>query len=154
MRLLPGALLILPAACAHNPPAPDPGRDEVREAVRAAYADLSARRWTDLAARFAPGATVSMTQKPRGEAAPRLTITPIPEFLARLQKMTEGKTVYEEKMASCEVLVQGGVAHVWSRFEARVGDASKVHSWTGIDAWTLLRHDRAWRIVSLAVSED
>ena len=153
MRALVPAILLL-AACASNPPAPDPSQQEVLEAVRAAYADLSARKWTELASRFADGATVSMVQKPRDEAAPRIVVTPIPEFLARLQKMTEGKSVYEEKMSSGEALVQGGVAHVWSRFEAKVGDATKVHAWTGVDAWTMLRHGGAWKIVSLAVTED
>lgn len=147
--VLPAAVLL--AGCVSKA---DPARDEALQAVRDAYADLSARKWPEFGARFAPGATLSMVQKPRGEAAPRIVVTPIPEFIDRLQKMTEGKTVYEEKMSSGDAFVHGGVAHVWSRFEARIGDATKVHAWTGIDAWTLLRHDKVWKIVSLAVSED
>jgi hypothetical protein len=36
---------------------------------------------------------------------------------------------------------------------ARFGDSTDVATWRGIDAFTLMKHDGRWRIVSLAYTD-
>jgi len=41
----------------------------------------------------------------------------------------------------------------WARYTARFGDPGSVRTWKGIDAFTLMRHEGRWRIVSLAYTD-
>lgn len=53
-----------------------------------------------------------------------------------------------------DVRVHRDVAQAWSRFRGRVGTEARVVSWSGVDAYTLLRTGEGWRIVAIAVSTD
>ncbi|MBW3554544.1 MAG: nuclear transport factor 2 family protein [Gemmatimonadetes bacterium] len=53
-------------------------------------------------------------------------------------------------MVEVAVTIEGPLAQAWARYEARFGDPGDVAEWSGIDAFTLMKHDGRWRIVSLA----
>lgn len=144
--------LLLLAACAAPPPPPpkpDPAIEEVSVEIWQMYADLSARDWEKFAGHFAEGAVVIFKTR-KGVAQ----VTSIVDFNARNQKAVAGKEVFGEDCEGLDVRVHRDLAHAWSRFRGRVGTKEKVDTWSGIDAYTLLRLDGKWKIVAIAVSVD
>jgi hypothetical protein len=133
--------------CASGPAA-DPAVADVEAVVRALYAELSAREWDALAARFAPDARLTMARRGRVDALAA------PDFIAKNREALKGVAVFEEKCVALDVRVHGAVAHAWSRFEGKVGSPEKLRTWGGIDAWTLVRIDGAWRVAAVAVAAD
>jgi len=130
-------------------PAPDAAAVEVEAGLRRMYADLSARDWEKFEGHFLEGAVV--TFKTRKGAA---RIMPIGEFNAMNRKALEGKAVFSEECLDLDVRVHRDLAHAWSRFRGRVGAMDKIDTWSGIDAYTLLRIEGRWLIAAIAVSTD
>ena len=127
-----------------------PMEDEVRAELLSYYADFSARDWEKFAGHFWPGATLTTVWQPPGEPAPRVVVTSIPEFIAKAPEGPGSKPIFEEKMTSAEMRIHGNLAQVWARYEAKFGEPGQVMEWSGIDAFTLMKHGGRWRIVSLA----
>ncbi len=46
------------------------------------------------------------------------------------------------------------LATVFTRYRARCGDPGAVSEWEGTDLFGLLKHEGAWRIVSLAFASE
>ena len=150
IRLAPLALLV--ASCMPGPaPAPaeaGPG-PELAAAVELMYDDLSSRRWDALAAHFLPEASVVFST-PKG---PR-RMTP-PAFIEMVSKKVEGLEVFEERMQyPAWVRDYGDVAVVWSTFAGKEGSKDNVRTWTGVDAFTLMKVDGRWKISHIAVYVD
>lgn len=147
-----------PAATAQSgsePPAPEAAvRAEVLAELQQYYADLSARDWEAFASHFWPGATITTVWQPPGESQPRVLVTSIPDFVAQAPQGPGSKPIFEEKMTSAEVHLHRNLSQVWARYQARFGDPGQVREWAGIDAFTLMKHDGRWRIVSLAFTGD
>ena len=154
MRYLVPVLILL-AACTvrrATPGAPNPDEETVRATVQRYYRDLSARDWPAYAAYFWPRATLTTAWQPPGEPAPRVIVTTIESFLATTGQGPDRKPVFEERLLGQEVRVTGNLAQVWARYEARFGDSATVQTWRGVDAFTWMKHEGAWRIVALAYS--
>jgi hypothetical protein len=62
--------------------------------------------------------------------------------------------IFEEKFTAADVKVHNGLAQVWAHYAARFGPQSAIEEWNGIDAFTLLKHENRWRIVSLVFRPD
>lgn len=140
---------LLPAACAR------PDADAaVRAAVVRYYERLSDRDWEGLRASFWPDASFTSVWQPPGERVERVVMTSIEAFIARGPEGPGSRSVFEERPLAIEVLAAQGVAVAWVRYAARFGDPGEVACWTGTDAITLLRHDGAWRIASIAFAND
>lgn len=103
---------------------------------------------------FWPDATLSTVWQPPSESSPRVVVTDIAGFIAAAPQGPGSRSVFEERPLSIEVRVGVGLATVWVRYAARFGDPGDVACWTGTDAITLLRHEGAWRIVSIAYAND
>lgn len=136
-------LLLAAASCSA------PSTSEVEVEVRQAYADLSSRDWVRFESHFAPGAVlVFRTREGRPE------ILTVAEFLAKERKALEGRPIFEERCESVEVRIHRDVAQAWSRFRGRVGSKERLATWSGVDAYTLVRTGEGWRIASIAVGTD
>lgn len=133
---------------------PDPARAEVLDAVEGYYDDFSARDWDAFASHFWPGATLATVWQPPGADAPRVVVTSVEDFIAQAPLGPGSRAVFEERMTSAEVRVHDDLAHVWARYEARFGDPGDITEWRGIDAFTMMRHDGAWKIVSLSYTNE
>jgi len=142
------AALAVPSTRGRTPT--PPMEDEVRAELLSYYADFSARDWEKFAGHFWPDATLTTVWQPPGEPTPRVVVTPIPEFIAKAPEGPGSKPIFEEKMTSAEMRIHGNLAQVWARYEAKFGEPGQVAEWSGIDAFTLMKHDGRWRIVSLA----
>ena len=129
-------------------------RGEVLAELRRYYADFSARDWEAFASHFWKGATITTVWQPPGEAAERVVVTSVPDFVAQAPAGPGSKPIFEETMRDAQVRVFQNLAHVWARYDARFGDPGNVMEWSGIDAFTLMKHDGSWKIVALAFSAE
>ncbi|HZL99854.1 MAG TPA: nuclear transport factor 2 family protein, partial [Planctomycetota bacterium] len=127
---------------------------ELRAVLERYYADFSARDWPAFAGHFWPGATITTRWQPPGEGAPRVVVTSVPDFVAQAPQGPGSRSIFEERLTGAETRVEGGLAQVWARYAARFGDPGDVDEWTGIDAFTLMRHDGEWKIVALAFAHE
>jgi hypothetical protein len=125
-------------------------RAEIMDALHRYYSDFSARRWNAFSTHFWPGATITTIWQPRGEGGERVVITTINQFIDLAPQGPDSKAIFDERMTSADVRVQGNLAHVWGRYHAKFGDPGEVAEWSGIDAFTLMKHDGRWKIVALA----
>jgi len=133
---------------------PDTLRDQVLAVIEQYYADFSARDWPRYASYFWPGARLTTIWQPPGEPAERVVATSIEDFIVQAPQGPGSRQIFEEKMTSAEALGSGDLAVVWAHYSARFGDTGDIREWTGIDAFTLLRHEGRWRIASLAYVDD
>ncbi len=133
----------------------DPAAEsDVRAALESYYDAFSDRDWSRFAGHFWPGATLTTIWMPPGESAERVVATSVPAFVEQAPLGPGSREIFEERMTSARIAVHGDLAQAWARYEARFGDRGEVIEWSGIDAFTLMRHDGEWRITSLAYVSD
>lgn len=133
---------------------PDTDTTLVLAELRSYYRDLSARAWGLFDGHFWEGATITTVWQPPGADAPGVWYTTVPEFVAAAPDGPDSREIFEETMLDARIRVSGGIAQAWVRYHARFGDPGAVREWEGVDAFTLMRHDGQWRIVSLAFWSD
>lgn len=153
------AALLVPAcgdgAGAERDRTGDPAAEaDVRALLDRYYGDFSARDWDRFADHFWPGAILSTLWQAPGDSVPSVFVSTVPEYVARAPEGPGSQPIFEERLLEARVTVEGSLAQVWARYEARFGSPGDVMEWTGVDAFTLLRHDGRWRIVSLAYAGD
>ena len=157
-----GALLACeaPPPAPSLPPAPPPDmvpdtvRDQVLALIQQYYADLSARDWARVATYFWPAASLATPWQPPDEAADRVVIMTIERFIEQAPLGPGSREIFKERMDSARVRGSASLAQVWAWYSARFGDPGRVESWTGVDAFTLIRHDGRWGITSIAYVND
>jgi hypothetical protein len=126
---------------------------EVRAALLRYYADLTARDWRAVRQHFwSPGVLATVWQPP-GQPRAMVELVPVDTFIARAPEGPDSKPIFEERMTDVVVRSHGNLAQAWATYTARFGEPGNVATWEGIDAFTLLRHDGAWRIVSLSYTD-
>ena len=151
MKRLAPALVLLLSSCIVPPSGSgkaDTTTSEVITAIEGIYDDLSSRRWEAFQAHFLAGATLIFSDP----QAPK-RIAP-PEFIEMVKKQAEGKEVFEERMTNAWIRVHENMAFVWSDFAGRIGTAIEFKTWSGVDAFTLIRVNGRWMISQIAVSKD
>jgi hypothetical protein len=133
---------------------PDSLRTEVLGFVESYYAALSARDWEAFQEHFWPGATISTVWRPPGEDSSRVVVGTVPGFVERAPEGPGSREIFQERMIGAEVLLSGGLAQVWALYRARFGDPGDVTEWVGIDAFTLMKHQGTWKILSIAFAPE
>jgi len=126
---------------------------EVRAALLRYYADLTARDWRAVRTHFWTAGTLATVWQPPGQPRAMVELIPVDTFIARAPQGPDSKPIFEERMTSVVVRSHGNLAQAWATYTARFGEPGNVATWEGIDAFTLLRHDGAWRIVSLSYTD-
>lgn len=126
---------------------------EVRAALLRYYADLTARDWPAVRAHFWPAGAFATVWQPPGQPRALVEIVPVDTFIARAPQGPGSKPIFEERMTNVVVRSHGNLAQAWATYTARFGEPGNVATWEGIDAFTLLRHDGVWRIVSLSFTD-
>jgi hypothetical protein len=142
-----------PAALAADSAQADSLENEVLAEVERYYEDFSRRDWTAYATHFWPGAMLATVWQPPGQPTPRMTVVTVPEFVAQAPLGPDSKPIFEERMTSARVRVHRNLATVWADYTARFGDSTRVRTWRGVDAFTLMKHDGRWRILSLGYTD-
>jgi hypothetical protein len=132
-------------------------RSEVLQQLDRYYRDFSARNWEAVATHFWPGATITTITTvggPQGGASRRVVTTSVADFIAGAVEGPETPPLFEERMSRAEVRVEGPIALVWATYRASFGKRGSVEQWTGTDAFTLVKHDGRWGIVSLTFAPE
>jgi len=156
------ALLVALSACAPRPgpssaaqsssqylSADSPVREEIVKELTDYYDHMSARNWDAYASHFWPGATITTIWQSAGDPAPRVLITTIKDFIAQAPQGPNSQPIFEERMTDADVRADGNLAQVWANYKARFGGLGKIDEWTGIDAFTLMKHEGRWKITGL-----
>jgi hypothetical protein len=158
--LLAAFLVCLSALNSNPAPAAQPkGPDtrEVRAEIGQYYRDMSCKDGQLLPAfqtHFWSGATITTIWPPSGQDKPQVLVIPVQDFVRQASAGPCSRPVFEEKMENAEVKIHNGLAQVWARYSARFGKPASLDEWSGIDAFTLLKHDGQWKIVSLVFRAD
>lgn len=118
-------------------------------AVTAYYEDFSSRDWPRYLAHFWDGAILATLWQAPGDEGGSVFVSSVPDFIARAPEGPDSQPIFEEVLEDVEVRIHGDLATAWARYRARFGRPGDLMEWRGIDAFTLLRHDGEWRIVSL-----
>lgn len=126
---------------------------EVRAVLLRYYADLTARDWPAVRQHFWPDGAYATVWQPPGQPRALVEIVPVDTFIARAPQGPDSKPIFEERMTNLVVRSHGNLAQAWATYTARFGEPGNVATWEGIDAFTLLRHDGTWRIVSLSYTD-
>ena len=127
-----------------------PERVEILSVLHRYYEDFSNLAWDEFANHFWEGATITTVWQAPGEEKTRVVVTAIPDFIRQAGDGPGSKSIFEETMGSAKVLVYQNLAVVWAEYDAKFGEPGTVREWSGIDAFTLMKHDGDWKIVSLA----
>lgn len=135
-------------------PAAAPGEEGVLAELRRYYADFSERDWTAFRDHFWPGATITTIWQAEGELAPTVQVQTIPEFVRAAPEGPGSQPIFSETMRDARIRVHGALAQAWVTYDAEFGEPDDLMTWSGIDAFNLLKHDGRWRIVSLAFVPD
>ena len=134
--------------------APTEAEAELRNRVERYYATLTARNWEAYRDFFWPEATLTTVWQPPGEDAPRVVMTSIEQFIENTDQGPDSKPIFEENLLGQDARLLENLGQVWARYEARFGDSTNVMTWRGVDAFTWMRHDGEWRIVSMAYTNE
>lgn len=127
----------------------DPVREEILKELTEYYDHMSARDWKGYASHFWPGATITTIWQPADEPSSRVLITSVPDFIAQTPRGPDSKPIFEERMTDADVRATDNLAQVWAAYKASFGEPGKLDEWTGIDAFTLMKHEGRWKIVEL-----
>lgn len=129
-------------------------RSEIVAVLTSYYDALSDRDWERFAVHFWPGATITTVWQSPDDSLPRVTSYTVPAFVEQAPEGPGSKEIFEERMLSAGVHARSGLAMVFARYRARFGDPGEIAEWEGLDAFSLMKHDGEWRIVSLSFAPD
>jgi len=115
------------------------------------YADFGARNWTGFAGHFWPGATITTIRKPAGAPREVVVVTQVDEYVALAGANGANATPITIKLTARDVRRDGILAQVFARFDANTQAQGELHTWHGVDAFTLMRHEGEWRIAALVI---
>lgn len=133
---------------------PDTVRDQVLAVVEQYYDDFSAREWDRFLDHFWPGATLTTPWQPPDDSVVRVIATRVEDFVEQAPLGPGSRAIFEERMDSSRVRGSANLAQVWAWYSARFGDPGIVSEWSGVDAFTLVRHEGRWRIAALVYVSD
>ena len=139
-----------PSAVA-DPLAPSPTDAALLALLETYYADFGARNWSAFAQHFWPGATIATIRKLAGAPRESVVVTLVDEYVDEVRALGPGTAPITLKLTARDVRFDGVVAQVLARFDASAQTHGEVHTWQGVDAFTLMLHDGVWRIAALAV---
>ena len=155
-----------PVTAAQQPVEPAPTAEPAASAVAAAadaplvallegyYADFGAHNWTAFAGHFWPGATIATIRKPVGAPRETVVVTLVDEYVANAGGAGVDTTPIAIKLTARDVRVDGFLAQVLARFDANLEAKGEHHTWHGVDAFTLMKHDGEWRIAALVIGSN
>jgi hypothetical protein len=79
----------------------------------------------------------------------------VDEYVANAGGAGVDSTPIAIKLMAKDVRVEGFLAQVLARFDANVqAPQGEVHTWHGVDAFTLMKHDGEWRIAALVIGSN
>jgi hypothetical protein len=122
----------------------------IEKLLKSYYADMSAREWGNYQKHFWPGATITTSWLQPGDSTVSVDVTSITDFINETRLGPDSQPIFEETMKNSKISVQNNLATAWVEYDARFGKTDSLQEWSGVDLFSLLRHNGEWKIVSLA----
>ena len=129
-------------------------RNPLEAVLKAYYDDMSDRNWTAYRSHFWKNATITTVWQTPNDSVSRVHVITVDEFIAQTPNGPDSKPIFEERMKSMKVDMQGDLAVVWADYEAKFGTEDSLMTWTGTDLFSMLRQNDEWKIVSLTFEAD
>lgn len=120
----------------------------IEDFLHSYYKTMSDRNWIEYRGYFIDNAILVTIWAPSGKENEILNST-IDEFIEKTPEGPDSQPVFEEKMVSSQIEVQGDLAIAWVNYQAKFGTTEKLMEWEGKDLFTLIQFEDEWRIVSL-----
>lgn len=144
-RLAPLMLVAAFVPRAHAQPATaKPDTAQVLAAVVKLFDGMRTRDTASMRALFHPGASLNTTSVRDG--TPVVGTSPIDAWISSVGRARAG-LVLDERLMNTKVLVEDGLATVWTEYELWVGDR---FSHCGVDAMILGRTAEGWKFLTIA----
>jgi hypothetical protein len=116
---------------------------------------MGRRDWRACRASFWPRGTISSRWRAAGDAAPTVHVQTIDQFIAATKDGPDRLAAFEERMVHHDVMRAGDLALAWATFRARFGmPGVPAATHYGADCVQLVEDHGAWRIVSLAFTQE
>ncbi len=127
---------------------------EIHTFLQSYYQTMSERNWQAYREFFWDKATITTVWQAEGDSTETVFISTIDEFIEKTPEGPDSQPIFEEKMLEADIEVRADLAKAWVSYEARFGTQDNLMEWTGMDLFALMKHQGAWRIVSLTFSAD
>jgi hypothetical protein len=157
LTYFPFLLLLLP--CCAPPEGPDteqqppsPVQEEIHTFLQSYYQTMSDRDWEAYRDFFWDKATITTIWQAEGDSTETVFISTIDEFIEKTPEGPDSQPIFEEKMLEADIDVRADLAQAWVTYAARFGTEDNLMEWQGMDLFSLMEHQGAWRIVSLTFS--
>lgn len=113
------------------------------------YQDMTDRDWSQYRSHFWENATLTTEWQKPGDTVSRVHVITIDEFIREAPNGPGSAPVFEERMTGSKVEIRGNLATVWAKYEAKFGQPDHLEQWSGLDVFSLMKHEGQWKIVSL-----
>ena len=123
---------------------------ELLTEIDAYYSDLSDCDWDAFRDHFWPGATITTTWSEDPNDPPSVQTVTVDEFIEHANEGPGSQPIFEEHRTGSFIILEKDLAQVWATYDAKFGTEDNLNEWSGIDAFTLLRHNDRWRITGIA----
>lgn len=125
-------------------------KEVITDRIQTYYNDLSDRNWEAFDDHFWDKSIMATVWQATPETDPQLYTETTVEFIKQAHMGPGSKPIFEEKMTDMKVMQHGNLAIVWANYDARFGNENNIDTWSGIDAFSMLRHKGEWKIISLS----
>lgn len=131
-----------------------PAEQELYLILEEYYETMSDRDWIAYRDFFVAGGTLTTVWKAESEAKPAIHTYSIDQFLAQTKDGPDSQPIFEEKMTSADMKIQGNLASVFVRYKAKFGTSENLMEWEGFDHFSMIRFEGKWKIVSITYESD
>ena len=131
-----------------------PEEVEIRDFLNQYYQTMSSRQWSAYRGFFWDKATLTTIWATDSTSAPTVQISTIDEFISKTGEGPDSQPIFEESMTSVDIQIKKNLAQAWATYDAKFGNKEELMEWSGMDLFSLMKHEGEWKIVSLAFSSD
>lgn len=122
---------------------------EVYDVLERFYRDFAHGDWNAMGARFWPGASVIAIRRREQDTEKHVVSEPIEACLERMRAQVARTKPLEIAFVEYRIEPAGGIAQASIHYSAIDASGDAPQTWSGTDAFTLVRHEGEWRIASL-----
>jgi hypothetical protein len=122
---------------------------EVYDVLERFYRDFAHGDWSSMGERFWPGASVIAIRRREQDGEKQVVTESIEACIERLRAQVSRTKPLEITFDEYRIEPTGAIAQASIKYSAIDTSGDAPQSWSGTDAFTLVRHEGEWRIASL-----
>jgi hypothetical protein len=146
-------LTIFLISCDSDKP-PTQENTEINAFLENYYRTFSQRDWEAYKDFFIDEAILTTIWQSEEDSVPVIFTNTISQFIEQTGAGPDSQPIFEERMVSSEIKVQNGLASAWVAYKAKFGSEENLMEWSGLDLFSLIKHENRWYIASLTYVSD